>query len=60
MEIQISQEVVVTVCNSLRASRQSLLHQRLKYDYDSNKVAIIEHQLDEVEEALKVFKELES
>ncbi len=64
MNIQVTQEVIDTVCNSLRASRQSL-HNQLRADdlsqnLTQNKRAIIEHQLAEVEEALRVFQNLES
>jgi hypothetical protein len=60
MDIKIKQEVIDTVCNSLRASKQSLRNQLVKYDYDSTKRTIVEHQLADVEEALKVFEYLES
>lgn len=60
MEIQINQEVIDTVCNSLRASKQSLRNQLRNAAEGSNKKEIIEHQLADVEEALKVFQNLES
>lgn len=59
MEIQINQEVIDTVCNSLRASRQSLRNQ-LRNATDPNKKEIIEHQLADVERALEIFQQLES
>lgn len=60
MEIQINQEVIDTVCNSLRASKQSLRNQ-LRYEpLSQNKKNIIEHQLADVEAALRVFEHLES
>lgn len=59
MEIQIDQKVIDTACNSLRASKQSLRNQ-LRNATDPNKKAIIEHQLADVEEALKVFEYFES
>lgn len=59
MEIQINQDVVDTVCNSLRASRQSLRNQ-LANTTDVRKEAIITCQLQEVKKALEVFELLES
>jgi hypothetical protein len=59
MEIQISQEVVDTVCNSLRASRQSLRNQ-MQNAPDKRKETIALCQLREVEKALEVFEFLES
>jgi hypothetical protein len=59
MEIQINQEVIDTVCNSLRASKQSLQNQ-LRNATNDNKKNIIEHQLADVEKALRVFQNLES
>jgi LPS O-antigen subunit length determinant protein (WzzB/FepE family) len=58
MEIQINQEVIDTVCNSLRASKQSLRNQLR--NAEGNKKEIIEHQLANVEEALRVFEYFES
>lgn len=58
MEIQINQEVIDTVCNSLRASKQSLRNQLRSAE--GNKKDIIEHQLADVEEALQTFQQLES
>ena len=59
MEIEITQEVIDTVCNSLRASKHSL-QQQLRLAVDKNKEDIIKHQLGDVEEALTVFQNLES
>ena len=60
MEIQIDQEVIDTVCNSLRASRWSLRQQVEKADPGSNEEEIRRHQLADVERALEVFQVLES
>ena len=60
MEIQITQEVIDTVCNSLRASRQSLRNQLRNAEAGSNRKEIIKYQLKDVEEALGVFQSLES
>jgi hypothetical protein len=60
MEIQVTQEVIDTVCNSLRASRQSLQNQLRNAERGSNKEEIIKYQLADVEEALRVFQNLES
>jgi hypothetical protein len=60
MEIQISQEVIDTVCNSLRASRQSLRNQKANAQAGSTKEEIIRHQLADVEHALEIFQHLES
>ena len=60
MEIQIDQEVIDTVCNSLRASKQGLRNQ-LRYEpLSQNKKNIIESQLADVERALEIFQQLES
>jgi hypothetical protein len=59
MDIKIKQEVIDTVCNSLRASKQSLRNQ-LRSAAEDNKKEIITHQPADVEEALKVFEYLES
>jgi hypothetical protein len=62
MEINLSSEVINTICNSLRASKHSLQHQLSvslpNKKVNPNKKEIIEHQLAEVEEALAVFEEL--
>lgn len=60
MEIQIDQEVIDTVCNSLRASKQSLINQLAKANADQRKTDIIASQLNDVERALQVFQQLES
>ena len=60
MDIQVSQEVIDTVCNSLRASRWSLRSQLYKVEAGSNKEEIIMHQFADVEAALRVFQNLES
>jgi hypothetical protein len=60
MEIQIDQEVIDTVCNSLRASRQSLLNQLRNAEPRSNKEGILKRQLADVDWALEVFQQLES
>lgn len=63
MDIEISQEVIDTVCNSLRASKQSLQNQLRSCDEGRSKRGkkeILEHQLTDVEEALRVFEYLES
>ena len=59
MEIEISEKIIDTVCNSLRASKQSLRNQ-LRNATDPNKKEIIEHQLADVEEALRLFEYFES
>jgi hypothetical protein len=61
--MEIKQEVIDTVCNSLRASRQSLRNQLRSCEEGRSKRGkkeILEHQLAEVEEALRVFEHLES
>ena len=60
MEIEITQDVIDTVCNSLRASRWSLRQQVAKADPGSNEEEIRKHQLADVEHALEVFQALES
>ena len=60
MDIEIKQEVIDTVCNSLRASKQSLMNQLRAENITQVKKEIIAHQLSDVEEALKVFEYLES
>ena len=59
MEVQITQEVVNTVCNSLIATRHSL-RQQLRLALDKRKEDILKHQLAEVEEALRIFESLEA
>ena len=60
MNIIVTQEVIDTVCNSLRASKQSLRTHLRNAEVGSNKMSIIEHQLADVERALAVFQNLES
>lgn len=60
MEIQIDQEVIDTVCNSLRASKQSLISQLAKVNEDKRKTDIIASQLNDVAQALEIFQHLES
>lgn len=63
MEVTIDQKVIDTACNSLRASRQSLRNQLKSCDegrYKRGKKEILEHQLADVEAALRVFEYLES
>lgn len=62
MDINLSAEVIETVYNSLRNSKQGLKLQ-LEVSLPNGKVnlnrkEIIEHQLEEVEYALDVFEEL--
>lgn len=62
MEIVVSNEVINTVCNSLRASKQSLRNQLIGLTegrYKKGKKEIFEHQLADVEEALRVFEYFE-
>jgi hypothetical protein len=59
MEIEVSQEIIDIVCNSLRCSKQSLIRQAVQAK-DKNQHAIIIQQLAEVKEALSVFQQLES
>ena len=60
MEIEITQDVIDTVCNSLRASKQSLVRQLAKANEERKSTSIIAHQLADVEQALEVFQHLES
>ncbi len=60
MNITIDQEVIDTVCNSLRASRWSLRQQLAKVETGSNEEEIRKHQLADVERALEIFQHLES
>lgn len=60
MEVQVSQEVIDTVCNSLRASRWSLRQQLEKVERGSNEEEIRKYQLADVERALAIFQNLES
>ena len=61
--IVLTEEAIRTACNALRSSRHHLKWQ-LEVSLPNGKVnpnkkEIIEHQLAEVEAALKVFEELE-
>lgn len=61
--MEIKQEVIDTVCNSLRASKQSLRNQLRSCEEGRSKRGkkeLLEHQLADVEEALRVFEYLES
>lgn len=61
MEIVVSNEVINTVCNSLRASKQSLRNQLVGLadgKYKKGKKEILECQLADVEKALRVFEYL--
>jgi hypothetical protein len=60
MEIQITQDIIDTVCNSLRASKQSLITQLAKANADQRRTDIISAQLNDVAEALRVFEYFES
>lgn len=60
MEIQVSQEVIDTVCNSLRASKHMLQNQLRNVERASNKEEILKYQLKDVEHALEIFQHLES
>ena len=60
MEIQIDQEVIDTVRNSLRASKWSLRQQLAKAVVGSNEEEIRKCQLADVERALEIFQHLES
>ena len=57
MEIKVTEQVIETVCNSLRAVKHSLRTQ-LSKETSETKKEILEHQLTEVEEALKVFNQI--
>ena len=57
MEIIVSEDVIETVVNSLRASKQSLC-QSLHRHTNPNEKEILEHQLKEVNEALVIFEKL--
>lgn len=59
MEIEIAQDVIDTVCNSLRASKYSLYNQLAKAG-DRRREEIISSQLRDVERALEIFQHLES
>lgn len=62
MEIKVTEEIVNTVCNALQSSKSHLKWQ-LEVSIPNKKVnpnrkEIIEHQLAEIEEALRVFESL--
>lgn len=57
MEINLSDQTIKTVHNSLRASRQSLKEQ-LRMAKTGRKSAILTSQLEEMEDALCVIEEL--
>ena len=62
MEVTVSSNVINTVCNSLRASKQSLRNQLNGLSngmYKKGKKEILEGQLADVEEALRVFEYFE-
>ena len=62
MEVIVSNKVINTVCNSLRASKQSLRNQLSGLSngmYKRGKKEILESQLADVEEALRVFEHFE-
>ena len=56
MEINLSRETIATVYNSLRCSKATLEQQA--NTAPAKKRKIVEHQLEEVEDALAVFEEL--
>lgn len=58
MVINLSAETIEAVYNSLRSSRQDLKRQLEAKKANTNKKEIIEHQIEEVEDALAVFEEL--
>lgn len=58
MVINLSAETIQTVYNSLRSSKQDLKRQLEVKMENPNKKEIIEHQIEEVEDALFVFEEL--
>lgn len=62
MVINLSEETIKTACNALRSSKHGLKWQ-LEVSLPNRKVnpdrkEIIEHQLAEVEDALRVFEEM--
>ena len=60
MEVQIDQKVIDTACNSLRASKQSLIRQLAKANAEQRRTDIISSQLNDVVEALRIFEYFES
>lgn len=57
MEINLSNETINTVYNSLRSTKRSLGWQ-LNGEKNADKKEIIKYQIEEVEDALAVFEEL--
>ena len=57
MVINLSEEVIETIYNSLRATKQDLKRQ-LNEENKFDKKVIIKYQIEEVEDALAVFEEL--
>lgn len=62
MQMNLSEEVMDTVMNSLRCSKQTLKKQlkTAEEKQNLNNVEIIKHQLSEVEYALEVFEDFMS
>lgn len=58
MEIQVSEKIIDTICNSLRASKYNLKTQ-LSCTTKENKKEILESQLTDIEEALCIFEQVE-
>ena len=56
MEINLSEETINTIYNSLKCSKHSLKLQ-IRKEKSANKIEIIKHQIAEVEDALQVFEE---
>lgn len=59
MELNLSQETMDVVMNSLYASKQSLKSQMREQTEkgNHNKAYIIKHQLDDVENVIRIFEE---
>lgn len=57
MGIEVSENIIDTVCNSLRASKQDLKRQLLKADTETKR-EVIKQQLAEVDEALRAFEQI--
>ena len=58
MAINLSLETVETACNALRYAQRNLRKQLNKENISENKREILDHQLEDVENALSVFEEL--
>lgn len=58
MEINLSQQIINTVCVSLTDSKRELNKQLKNININNNKREILNEQLKEVECALSVFEEL--